>query len=796
MAFPFLYLTLALSGGILLGSFFDIPLSVQIVCLILSLGGAWFFFYIPKKIKISFLCALLSTFFLGFSIYSHTYKTYEGNSLHHLAASDYVDFSGTLYKSPSRKLNRDYLYLKVSKVSYQGREEKMSGNLRVSVLHTPERTRPSDLFVNDKIKVSARLSPMISYQNFNKKSQAQYSRFLNIHSRASAKSYFLVQKIASKKPLYPLRLISFLRQRLHNRIDLHFPSHSHQAIAPQGAILEALLLGERGRMDESTISSLQGSGLFHLFALSGAHIAIISFFFFSLFRIIRIPDRIAYLLLALFLVFYAFLVEGRPSVMRATIMAIAFIIGKIFWKDVNLINTLSISAFILLFFNPFNLFSLGFQLTFAATFSIILFFPKIIRYLPKLPLRISEIFAITITAQLGVLPFLAASFNRVTFGSVLLNYAALPLVALIMAGGYLFLPLSFVSPWAAQAMTRALSFCADILLSISRTSSEISFLSYRIPTPHLLTIIGYFTFLLLFLIPVMFKKQRLINTLAFLLCLFILMTYPFPSKSRTLTVTFIDVGQGDSILIEYPGHKKMLVDGGGIRDGNFDVGEKVVSPFLWRKGIKKIDALVLTHPHADHMNGLKSVAWNFKPEELWQAEASLEAENLTDFKKTLPPELSSKKLHAGESYAFGKVTLEVLHPQSPEHAVVNSLHSSSLVMLLTYGKTSFLLTGDIETFDEQEIMDNFDLQKAHVFKAPHHGSNSSNSMEFLTAVSPEIIVVSAGRNNPYHLPAAQVLRRYREIGAKVYRTDIHGAVEISSDGDRISVRASIDLNKE
>jgi competence protein ComEC len=790
MAFPFLYLALAIGGGILLASFFSLPLSLLVLCLFLFLCGAWISYALVNNLKITFFFVILTTYILGACLYSHAYKSYEENSLHRLEASDYIDFTGTLYKSPTPGLNKDYLYLMVSKVSFQDREEKIKGNLRVSVLHASEQSRPIDLLVHDKIKVSARLSPMTTYQNFNRNAQSRYYQFLNIHNRASTKTPLLIEKIAEKKPLSPLRLISYLRRGLLDKIEQHFPPSDDQPLAPQGAILEALLLGERGRLDESITSALQASGIYHLFAISGAHIAIVSFFFFSLLRVIKIPSRTAHVLLLVFLIFYALLVEGRPSVIRATIMTIAFIVGKIFWKDVNLINTLSISAFILLFFNPFNMFSLGFQLTFAATLSIILFFPKIIPYLPRLPLRLSEIFAITVTAQLGVLPFLAASFNRITFSSLILNYVALPLVALIMAGGYVFLPLAFVNHWSAQMLAKALICCTDILISISQTFSNISFLSYRIPTPHLLTIIGYFAFLLFFLVPVRFKRQRLINTAAFLLFSVLLISYPFSAKSKTLTVTFIDVGQGDSILIEFPGQKKMLVDGGGVRDGTFDIGEKVVSPLLWRKGIKRIDTLVLTHPEADHMNGLRSVARNFKLVEFWQADVSPDIGRLVDFKKTFPPRLYVRKLLAEESLSIGEVKLEILHPRNTEFTEVSSPNNSSLVIRLAYGKTSFLLTGDIEAYAEQEILDHFVLKKTQVLKSPHHGSSSSSSMEFLAAISPQIVVVSAGRNNPYNLPSPRVLERYHQIEAKVYRTDVHGAVEISSDGEKISVRTS------
>ena len=548
-------------------------------------------------------------------------------------------------------------------------------------------------------------------------------------------------------------------------------------------------------MDPSVTQSLQKSGIYHLFAISGAHIAIISFFLFSFFRLVRIPTRISYLLVMVFLLFYALLVEGRPSVMRATIMTLAFLLGKLIWRNVNLINTISISAFLLLFLNPFSLFNLGFQLTFSATLTIILFFPRIIKYFPRLPLRISEIFVLSLTAQLGVLPFVASAFNRVTFSSLLLNFAALPLVALIMASGYIFLPLSLLSPALAQPLVKGIDFLIDLLIRSSHLLDRFSFISYRIPTPHLIILAGYFLFLYLFLLPSRIKRQKLILSLCFLGFFLLLITHPFPPLSQNLKLTFIDVGQGESILVEFPGQRKMLIDGGGFPEGNFDIGESIVSPFLWKKGIKKIDYLVLTHAHPDHLNGLKAVSKNFKIGEFWEAFSPGESEDYAEFKKILPGSVRSRRFFRGDSQQVKTIRIEALHPERDELIVSRVRNDDSLVIRLTYGQTSFLLPGDIGIPSEEEIMENFKDIESQVLKSPHHGSLSSSSEGFLLRVSPRIVVISAGEGTVYGFPNPEVLKRYGDIGAKVYRTDIHGAVEISTNGKKISVRTATEGSK-
>jgi len=757
--------------------------------MIACLACAWLLYPLQKH-KLSFLFVLFTTFLFGASLYTFSSRSFEENSLRKLKQTTYADFYGTLYKSPSFGIVKDYLFLKVKKVVYQNKEEKINGNLRITVPRSSEFPAPLSLYARDKVKVSARLLPYKSFQNFKTFSLDAYLKSQKIHNRASAKSPLLVEKIESGKKYSPIRLISVIRQKIQKKIKKHFSSPDTNSLSPQGAVLEALLLGERKRMDFSVTQSLQKAGIYHLFALSGAHIAIISFFLFSLFNLMRIPNRFSYLLVMAFLLFYVFLVEGRPSVLRATIMTLAFLFGKLIWRNVNLINTISISAFILLLFNPFSLFSVGFQLTFAATFSIILFFPKIIKLLPRLPLRISEIMAISLTAQLGVLPFIASSFNRVTFSSLILNFAALPLVALIMSCGYIFIPLSFVSSFLAQLLAKVLNYLIDLLIGCSHIFDSLTFISYRIPTPHLLTITGYFLFLYLLLLPLKIKRQKLILFLFFLVFFAVLISYPFSPKSKNLKLTFIDVGQGESILVEFPGKRKMLIDGGGFPEGTFDIGENVVSPFLWKKGLKKIDYLVLTHAHPDHLNGLKAVSKNFKIGEYWEAYSPTEVEAYTEFKSLLGSFIPIKRLFRGDSYQQKKVIIEVLHPESGKTYVTTVHNDHSLVLRLLYGQTSILLPGDIGTDAENKILENSREIQSQVLKSPHHGSRSSSSKAFLDRVAPEIVVISIGLGNRYGLPDHEVLERYKKMGIKVYRTDHHGAVEVSSDGQRIYVRTA------
>jgi len=789
MPFPFLFLTLSLTAGILASSLLTFSLVTLVLPLLVCLGCAWLSFLF-KKHRLSFSLLLLTAIALGASLFSISNKRYEENSLRNLKDADYIDFYGKISRSPSRGQENTFLFMRVDRVVHKNKTERIEGNLRITVAISQEFLSSLDLFVGDKIRASARPFLYEGFRNFKTFSMKRYLQSQNIHARAFSKSSLLIEKLESGGKLSALRLISIIHRKLQQKIEKHFSAKQASSISPQGAILEALLLGDRARMSPSDTQSLQKSGIFHIIAISGAHIAIIAFFLFSIFKLFRIPTRLCYLLVIASIVFYSFLVEGRASVVRAAIMSLAFLLGKLIWRNVNLVNTISIAAFILLLHNPFNLFDSGFLLTFAATFSIIIVFPKIIKFLPKLPLRISELLVISLSAQLGVMPIMASTFNRVAFSSVILNFAAVPLTALVMAGGFIFLPLSFVNPFLAQILADGIKILINLLTGSSHLFNRLPFFSYRIPTPHLFTLIGYFLFLCLLLLPSKFKRQKLAFSLCFLAFFVLLISYPFPSLSKDLRLTLIDVGQGESILVEFPGHKKMLVDGGGLPEGSFDIGENVVSPFLWKKGIKKINYLVLTHAHPDHFKGLKAVVRNFKIGEFWEAFSPAEDEAYQEFKESLPASILYKRTFRGASLQEGGVRIDVLYPEKADPIVHSVDNEQSLVLRLEYAETSFLLSGDIGAQSETKILELDGKLKSQVLKSAHHGSSSSSSKDFLERVEPRIAVISVGEGNRYGFPSEEVLKRYEEMGMKVYRTDIHGAVELRSNGQRISIRTA------
>jgi len=728
-------------------------------------------------------------------VYSESSRSYETNALHRYVGGDYIDISGTLLGSPGREPARDVLLVRVDSVRAGNKERAVRGNLWLTVPFLAGNRDRLRLHSGDRLRASVALSSGGAFRNFGGFSYETYLKTRNVHRRAFTKSSLLVEKTGGARRLSLPAFTSRVRCALQDALEARFPSADGTDISPEGAVLEALLLGEDGRLDPATILSLQQTGLYHLFAISGGHIAIITFLMFSLFRFLRMPERTSSVVLLFFLVFYTFLVEGSPSVLRATLMTMAYLAGRLLWKDVRILNTISFTAFVLLLANPFSLFDAGFQLTYAATLAIILFCPPLVRRLPRLPLKAGEMTALSMAAWVGVLPIIASSFNRVTFASLILNYAAIPLVGLIMGLGYAFLPFATAFPGLAGPPAFILRSLVGVFSRVSHGLDALPFLSYRIPTPSGWAVLGYYLFLGLLLLRPRWRGQRCLTAAGLLAFLAVIVIYPFSPASKELRLTMIDVGQGDSILVEFPGRTRMLIDGGGFPDSPFDVGEKVVSPLLWRKGIKRIDVLVLTHPHPDHLNGLVAVARNFRIGEFWEARPPDDDPVHKDLVAALPESTVRTRVGRGFRRQVGEAMVEILHPGTEEGGgSASAANNRSLVLRISMGQAAFFLPGDIEAGAERELLETAGDFGSSVFKSPHHGSSSSSSSRLLERVRPRDILISVGTGNRYGFPSAPVLDLYRRLGVAVYRTDLHGAIEVSTDGKWTHVRTASGLS--
>jgi competence protein ComEC len=790
MATPFLFPAVSFLAGLVFSSAAGVSFSSAWVWLSGSAIFLSWLAYLFKKNRAALAGIILSFFLCGLVFYSYENYRYQTNPVFDLKAEEYLDFEGFLLKAPERYPDHDVLIIRLSSAEVNGQKINLKANLRLSVPHSSTSNGPLELLAGDRLSFSATLHKEEAFKNFFPDFSQKYLKTQKIHLRASTKSPLLIKKLNQENHTWN-GFFSRWRRKLQRQVEADFPGRQKFSLSPEGGLLEALLLGADRRVDQQTDRQFQKTGLYHLIAISGAHVAVITFFLYSLLGLFRLRKRTINVILLFLLFFYAFLVEGQPSVFRAVLMTSLFLLGKLLDYDVNFLNLLSLSALLLLLLNPFSFADAGFQLTFVATLSLILFFQPILKRLPVLPFKISEMLALSLAAVLGTMPIIVSDFNRVTFATLILTPLAAPLVGLIMGAGYTYLIAGALLPAAGHILSFPLGWLTRLFAWMTTWLEPFSSLSYRLPGPPLAVLIGYYVFLLLLLLKPRFKVQRPVAGLAFIIFFLCLITYPFPPHSEAPAVTFLDVGQGDSIMVELPGKKLMVIDGGGFINSSFDPGEAIVSKYLWFKGYKKIDFLVSTHLHPDHALGLASLAANFRVKEFWFAEEDPKNPLFSAICQALPKSTQKIKIRQGFSRLENETRIEVLYPDENPAAPVSKGNDSSAVIKVEFAGWKFLFPGDITAVVEEYLTNQQPAKlQAQVLKVPHHGSKTSSSLGFLQAVNPRVAVITCGRNNISGLPADEVVTRLREMGLQVYRTDEDGAVEIKLAGTRLLLRTA------
>ncbi len=562
------------------------------------------------------------------------------------------------------------------------------------------------------------------------------------------------------------------------------------------ALIKGLILGKRELVSWKIQEAFKSTGTFHILAISGLHVGLLGAIFFFFFQLLRLSRKFSALLTIFFIAVYALMVLTNgfyPSVVRAALMSILFFIGMILERERNVLNTLSFAALVLLIFNPLLLFQSGFQLSFLAVFSLILLTPKISIWIGKLFPGLNERFTAFVSGlmavQLGLMPLLAFHFNLLSPIAILANFFVIPLLGLILKISFYSILFGLLYMPLARIFNAANGILLDILRGLISFFSRIPFASFHLHSPSFLTVVTYYSLVFVAFFHNEFRELK-INRRKILLIVLILVNLvvwvqvikPGPN---ILQVNFVDVGQGDAIFIQFPKGGNLLIDGGKIEEGR-----KRLKPYLWRKGVKKIDVMVLTHPDSDHLGGLIPVLKGFRvgmvldPGLVHTSSFYKEFLELID-KKNIPYELISQ---GDKINGFSPVEIKVLHPGLPLLSGRGDFNNNSVVIVMEYQKVRFLFTADVLREGEQRLMErNTDLE-AQILKIPHHGGRSSADRDFFKIVNPQIVIICCGLNNTYGHPHSETLEMLKETGVKIYRTDLNGTVIIRTNGRRIWVK--------
>ncbi len=756
-------------------------------------------------------------------------------------------------------------------VDIAGRVVPVSGGLRVNYYFNPrhDETLPA-IRAGDRVEALVRAHAPRNFMDPGAPDSRSLLSREGIDLTGTLRSTELLQRLDTP-PLGISYRLARARGALLARLDAAFASEPEEA-----AILRAMLLGDRMFVSSEVSTEFQKTGAYHVLVVAGLHVGALCVFLLWIGRRLRSPIWLTGVVTLGALVAYVGIVQDRPPILRAALMAAFYLAARPFFRKVELLNTVALAALMLLLWRPLELTDSSFQLSFLAAGVIAgLALPWIERtgepYLaglahlgdvtrdashpPKvaqfrldlraasnwlalrLPaavatrsnellaapiragLRIWELVLLSFALQAGMVAMLALDFHRVTLAGPLSNVPAVFLTGLIVPMGYMMLGISFVWKRLADALAALLLFLCKLLLTTVHLFAALPHASYRVPAPPEWLMIAWLAALGAMCALAFANRPRaagrkrraaatpqnrstflglceLTAAVAFATITAAAAAHPFRPVIATgaMEVTVLDVGQGDAIFAAFPDGHTMLIDGGGEAGSDslgqyraaIDIGEEVVAPYLWSRGLKRIDVVALTHAHHDHLDGLRAVLNDFHVGQLWvgsDVDTRAYRDLIAQARAAGVPVVHE---HRGNGFDFGFAHGEVIWPSESSELASNP-NNNSLVLRLQSGAAHFLLAGDIEQRAEREIVADGDSLSADVLKVPHHGSKTSSTDQFLAAVAPRIAVISVGEGNTFGQPHPAVLDRYEKDGVRVLRTDLDGAVTAIATAKGVSV---------
>jgi competence protein ComEC len=617
-----------------------------------------------------------------------------------------------------------------------------------------------------------------------------------------------------------------LRQTALARIE-----HLYHGDAYQSGMMQAVLIGQTFQVEKVWTEQYRRTGTFHMIVISGTHVAVLAAFFLFMLRICFVPESLALFTTVLAAWLYALVTGFQAPCVRSAAGLTLFMIAGYFFRRRRIMNLVAAVALGFLLLDPEQLFEASFQLTFLAVGFLAAFAQPAIaatsgplmaglRDLPdrgrdlhmhpraaqfrieirllaetlhaplwvvawpaRLVLFVYEIVLISAVAQLGLALPMVVYFHRLGFSGLSANAFVVPLMGAVVPVGFLAVFTGW--HWIARFGGLLLWLSQKVVWFHANLEGN-----WRIPTPPVWLGIA----LAAALIASAIWRSRWGAVVGAVL-LALLVWHPFAPEMHPgeLELTAIDVGQGDSLLVLFPDGKRMLVDGGGIpafgriARSQLDIGEDVVAPYLWDRGFRTLDVVALSHAHEDHSGGLGALIADFHPREVWTGFTPDGPEWHAVHDRAVAVGARIMPLRAPSRFAFGGAAIEVLAPSTNYFPADEPNNNDSLVLRVTFGQRSFLLSGDVERPIEQEMAYTNELHPTDVLKVAHHGSRTSSTEEFLSAVQPAFAVISAGFENSYGHPHATVVARLREHHAAILRTDVDGMITIRTDGRRIHV---------
>lgn len=662
--------------------------------------------------------------------------------------------------------------------------------------------------VGDGIQLIGSIREFHEYGNPGRMNTVMSNKAKGICGKAMVSKYSLVIEPRQENSL--ARLVEQVRNK--------YEAYMAQAMPKQdAAAIFAMLFGGYQGIRPELLEAFTVTGIVHILSVSGSHITLMAGTANIVGRFLHMSPRATAALATGVILFYSLLAGAIPPVIRSALMGILTLLALTAGRERDAQHILGLVALGLLLYSPLWLFDISFQLSFGATAGLLYLAPPLRERLrKKLPVFVADSLAVTIGAQLSVLPIIAWYFNVLSLSSLLANLVIAPIVEWIIVAGLLAGLLASLIPMAGKVVFLLASVVLGLVYELSRWVAALPGSQIYMPTFSWWGGILYYMGLGWLIIDgehrkrlmscvgskyllAMGRKLRdskgwqaifLLGMLAVVFC-----CWQMGCNNKEMQVHFIDVGQGDSALVITPHGRAFMVDTGGVREGSYDIGSRVDVPYLLHYGVQKLDYIFLTHAHDDHAGGVKGIltkipvgAIGIGHEGAGDYFQTFGTGDIGKIKKLLVP------LQEGSSIELDGVRIDMLYSPESKKVQESQLQATgnefSNLIRVSYGGASFLFTGDLVAEQEQQVLANGTNVASTVLKVGHHGSRTSSSQEFLTAVNPGWAVISCGYNNSFGHPHKEILNRLTSCTkAEILRTDQQGAIVFKTDGNSIKVES-------
>ena len=609
-------------------------------------------------------------------------------------------------------------------------------------------------------------------------------------------------------------MINNVSNLLKRKVEILLPENS-------ASLLKGILLGDCTDISSDVKENFKECNLSHMLAVSGAHLSYLIIGINMILNKKVFGKRASKIITIFVIIIFMNITNMSPSIERAGISSIICIIASLIHRKPDAINAVAVAVLCTVIKNPFSILNIGMQLSYAGTLSLLMFANgreknnsrEIIENSEKgknIKKYLVESIKVTLCANILIMPLTIYKFNTISLNFILANLVAGPLLGLSLILGLIMLVTSFISLNIAKFISFILNIILIILMKSTELISQIPYSNITVITPYLISIVIIYTitFLGYYIAksPELRKKLKvnkklIIKTIAIVLSITIIIVATLNVlEEKKLKLYFVDVGQGDCTYLKTPSGKNILIDGGGNSDKEkYDVGKKVLLPYLLDRRVKKLDYIIVSHFDADHAQGLEAVIQNIKVKNIivckQASDSALYKEIIKLCKKKNVNIITVKR---GQTIKIDKyVHFEILHPGNimlddgkgglNANAIVAKMYCT-----IKNKTTTIMFTGDIEEKAEEELVKIYgDKLKADILKVAHHGSKTSSIAEFLKCVSPKIALIGVGKDNTFGHPNSGVLSRLENINAKIYRTDKLGEITVTISKNKASIKTMI-----